>query len=808
MLVAGIESPRQIILNQLKGPLVFILLLAGALSFAVGEWFDASVILFAVLVNTVLGFFQEYKASRALEELRSLVKPFARVERDGNVKTISTDQIVIGDVLVLETGDVITADARLTQVWDLQTNESTLTGESTPVVKTLMEVSADAVIGDRTDMVWSGTTVMAGRARGVVVAVGKDTELGKIAELVRETRESPTPLQAQMTKFSRELAMLTFAVCLVVVGVGLARGFEIVEIVRLSAAIAVAAVPEGLLIGVTVVLVVGMRRILKAKALVRRLVAAETLGSVSVICTDKTGTITEGSMKVVKVGIGESGNLEDMLLIAALCNNVYFEGDLLHGTPTESALMRYAIDEGFSKHKLELDHARLAEIPFSSATKYMATLHNWEGKRRVLVKGAPEVIFSKCARTVRSEEIEVLTRQGLRLLAVAYKDIDGSQMDFKEEHLEALTYPGFFAIADPIRAEAKETIKQAKLAGVRTVIITGDHPETARYIAHEAGFDGDSVAVMTGVQLDALSDEAFSNEVQTIDVYARVTPAHKVRIVNAWKSRGASVAMTGDGVNDGPALKAADVGIALGSGTEVAKQTSDLVLLDNNLATLVAAIKQGRILFDNIRKIVVYLLSDSSSELLLIVIALAFGLPLPILPAQLLWINLVTDGFPHIALTFEPGEKNIMTELPRSRAEPLLNREMKELIILIGIITNIGLFAIYGYLLATGAPIELVRTFIFAALGIVSLLYVFSIRSLRTTIFHVNPFQNWVLIGAVLIGFLFLLAPIVLPAFRSLFGFVELSLREWGVLVMIGVIEILLIECFKYAIARHRLPAT
>lgn len=799
------DGPFLLLWHQLKSPLVFILLAAAALSVAVGEGFDAIVILFAIGINTILGFVQEYKASQALSELRRLVKPFARVRREGEVLTIAAADVVLGDTLLLEAGDVVVADACLIMLTDLQVNESTLTGESAPVTKGLEVVSDQAIPAERTDMVFTGTTIVGGRAEARVVAIGAHTELGKTAQLVRDTEDAETPLQAQIRVFSRLLVLMVLGFTLFLIFMGLRSDLSFVETMRVAAAIAVAAVPEGLLVGMTVVLVVGMRRILKAGSLVRRLIAVETLGSVSVICTDKTGTITAGTMHVVESWSMEGENKEMLLTIAALCNNAYFEGDVLRGTPTETALMRHAFDAGYARPKLEETYGRLAELPFSSAIKYMATLHTWKnGQRMLFVKGAPEIVLPQCLTSDMTEKLQELTRQGLRVLAVAYKEVSANETTLTPSQLTGLTCVGFFAIADPLRPEAVQTIAQAKAAGVRTVIITGDHPDTARRIAQEAGFDGEGIDVLTGVELDLLSEEQFAERVQHVDVFARVTPAHKVRIIQAWRAAGASVAMIGDGVNDGPALKGADVGVALGSGTEVAKQTSDIVLLDNNLATLVRAIEQGRVLFDNIRKIIVYLLANSTSELFVITIALVFGLPLPILPAQILWINLVTDGFPHVALTFEPGEPGIMKQTPRPRVEPILNRHMKFLILTIGLVTNLGLLAVYGYLLLDGAPLALVRTAVFVSLGLSSLLYVFSVRSLRASIFRVNPFQNFYLNIAVLLGTFFLVAPFLIPRLRQLFGFVELGLPEWGALVMIAVLEVLLIELAKYAFSAKR----
>lgn len=776
-----------LLLNQLKSPLVYILLVAAALSIAVSDFFDAGVILFAVLLNTSLGFLQEFKASRALDALKALVQPEARVKRDGKIVTIDARDVVVGDVLVLETGDRVAADARVSIAVELQLNESTLTGESMPVTK----------IADDKENVFMGTTVVAGRGEAIVTEIGISTRLGQTAEMVASMEEEETPLQTELRRLSQTLSIAVLVVGLGVIIIGVSKGGELIEMVTLAAALAVATIPEGLLIGLTVILAIGMQRMLKVKALTRRLVAVETLGGVSIICTDKTGTITKGEMEVTTISADDR---KKALKVAALCNNAELEGTQVRGTMTEMALLTAAMHEGFVKDALEADHQRIDEIPFSSSAKFMATLHRHGSRNMILVKGAPEVVAGFCLKGAESvlPKALVMTEKGLRVIALAMKEVGQTTTKLRVEDLHDLTCVGLVGLSDPIRPEAAQTIKEAKRAGVRTILITGDHPKTAQTIAEHAGFGPERKRVITGAELDALSESAFAHRLASIDIYARVLPAHKVRIVQAWRHAGASVAMIGDGVNDAPALKAADIGVALGNGTEVAKQTSDMVLLDSNLSTLVQAIAQGRVIFDNIRKVVAYLLTDSFAAMVLIIASFLLGLPIPIFPAQILWINLVTDGFPHMALTIEKPERGIMSEPPRPRSERVINKEMRVIIGLVGITTVALMLGLYLYLLSIEMPIEKIRTIIFTALGLNSLLYVLSIRTFRSSMFTSNPLQNPWLVVSMGVGLLFLLAPLLIPSFRALFDFVPLSFLEFGALVMLALVRQLVTEGIKF----------
>ncbi|MFH1433298.1 MAG: HAD-IC family P-type ATPase [Candidatus Uhrbacteria bacterium] len=824
-----------ILLRQFNNPFMYILIFAAGVSIAFADWVDAGVIAAAIVVNTLVGFIQEYKASQALEHLRSMVKPMVRVRRADEEMVIPAGQIVPGDLLLLDAGDHVAADARIVFANTFETNEAALTGESLPILKQVEPVAAGTVLAERTCMVYAGTVVTAGRARAVVVATGLRSELGKIAKLVSETKEEQTPLQVQLGRLAKWLSVLFVAVSLLIFAIGVLSGRSMFEMFLTAVALAVAAVPEGLIVAVTAIFAIGMQRILRRHALIRRLIATETLGSVSVICTDKTGTITEAQMKVTELVTGEQVILESksaskpnsknaMLAhqIAMLCNNTAINRETeglekleVLGSPTESALVRAALEAGFRKFRLEEEHERFYEIPFDSRRKYMATVNAWdEDHRAILLKGAPERVLEFCQTVqVGGDQVELtegkrarllltaheMTTRGLRVLAVAYRQTGLTTQEITETDLPGSTFVAFYGLRDPIRADAKETIARAKSAGVRTVIITGDHPDTAVAIALEAGVEADPEHTMTGPDLDQLTDEEFAARVDSINVYARVEPTHKVRIVDAWQKHGAVVSMTGDGVNDAPALKAADIGVALGTGTEVAKETADMVLLDNALTTIVAAIEQGRVIFDNIRKVTVFLLANGFSEMILVGGAVLVGLPLPLLPAQILWVNLITDGFPSIALTTEPGEPGVMDEPPRAKTESIMSREMKVLIFIIAMVADIALFGIFYFLYQTGLySIEFIRTFVLTALAVSSLMYVFAIKSFRRSILKTPLFNNkWLWLG-VIVGFLLQIAVVTVPVLQNIFETVSLSWIHWLILLGIGSIKLVAIEVAKW----------
>jgi Ca2+-transporting ATPase len=800
-------SPLIILLQQFLSPLMYILLIATIASLFIGEIKDAIVISIAVIINVVIGFIQEMKAAKAAQALKAYEVHHSQVRRDGKIISIESKKLVPGDIVILAAGSRMPADIRLSYAVDFNVEEAILTGESKAVKKNTQTLSEaqQLTIGDRTNMTYSGTYAISGKAEGVVVATGNKTELGKIAQLITETKEDDTPLQSQIRKFSWFLGWLMLGVVGFVFVLGILKQFPIKDLILMSIALAVAAVPEGLLVAVTVVLAIGMQKMLKRRALVRHLIAAETLGSVSIICTDKTGTLTKGFMAVEKI---YTRNVpEHELLLAAVLNNDAQVNKERIGNPTEIALLEAAQSRGIDFLKLRNEHPRTDEIPFSSDKKYMATVHTIgrttpdDSTQRLIVKGAPEKIFAMCSLDENTrkdfyQKASELTGEGLRVLALCYKDQD-SLVGNLENNLNNLTLLGLVGLQDPLREHAADTVSELARAGIRTILVTGDHKETARNIALGAGIPAQETTILTGEELDKMSDKDLYENIANIDLFARVDPKHKIRIVNAWKHRGESVAMIGDGVNDAPALKAANIGVALGSGSDVAHEISDMVLLDNNLSTISAAVRQGRIIFDNIRKIIVYLMADSFSEIVLILGALILGLPMPILATQIFWINLVTDGFPDLALTVEPGEPEIMSEPPRAKNEPIMNKQMKILIFIIGIVTDLGLFALYFGLLRTNWDLIHIRTIMFTALAIDSLFYVFSVRSIRSSLFRVNPFKNKWLNLAVCAGALVQLSVIYLPPLQKLFSTVALGAYEWGIILGLALIKLVGIEVTK-----------
>jgi len=817
-----------VLVRQFASPLIIVLLVAAGVTIVMNALVDTGVILAAVFINTIIGFFQEYKASRALEQLRSLVQPIALVLRDGQEVEVDATQLVPGDILIIKIGDRISADARLVEVVNLVVNESALTGESLPVTKELNVLPVGTLLAERSNILYAGTTITAGRGLAVVIETGVNSELGKIAELVQNTEETSTPLQVQLKRLARWISVVVCVLVAFVFLLGLLKGFSTFEMFEVSVALAVAAIPEGLVVAVTVILAIGMQRILKRKSLVRRLVAAETLGSVSVICSDKTGTITEGEMRVTDVvSFTESYLVRDLLdgypdeikkIIhnIALCNDADLvaceDGMELKGSPTERALMRAVIDLGIDVDELTSRHKRTAEIPFDSSHKFMLTANDWSGGSRLLFKGAPGIILKACDR-IRLDgksikmtdeqrkklvaQVDLLTQKGLRIIATAYKQSKTVVTDLSGHELSGYTFSGFIGLRDPLRKEARQQIRAAERAGVKTIIITGDHPQTAKAIGIEAGLSVEADGVVIGSQLDEWSDSELERRVSKIQIYARVEPRHKIRIVKAWQARGEVVAMTGDGVNDAPALKAADIGVALGSGTEVAKQAADVVLLNNDLGTITAAIEEGRIMFDNIRKSTVYLLAGSFSEISLIAGSIALGLPLPITATQILWINLFADSFPGAGLTMEPGEKGVMRRSPRPRKEAVLNSSMIKMILSAALILNIGFFALYFWLLGQGMEVEQMQSIMFAAVSIDSLLFIFSVRKFHSSIFRSNPFSNPYLVVGVGMGFGLMFLALLHPFFQYVFHIMPLSLSHWLLLLIIGMVKLIAIEIAK-----------
>lgn len=842
-------SRIKIFISQFNNALIYILLFTGILSFVIGAINEAWVIFGAVAINVIVGFFQENKANNAIAKLKEMVEHSALVLRDGKDITIDSADVTVGDIILIRAGNRVPADARLIEGADLLIDEAMLTGESMPSHKKIDLIPKGAAMADRENMVYAGTMVVSGLGRAMVTATAKHTEIGKIAGLVKETKEEKTPLQLRLSRFSRLLAILFGVVCAVIVLVGISRGHDLFEMLRVGAAVGVASIPEGLIVSVTFILALGMQRILKKKALTRKLIAAETLGSITVICSDKTGTLTEGKMHVAHIIIGEReyeiktmGSRQDeaeakaaslALQAGMMCNDAIIENpqDELGswrfiGTPTEIALLSAAVQSGLDKDKLLETEPQIDELPFNSERKYMLSLHSLGHRHyKLYEKGAPEKLLAKANKYYHLGEerllneagvsrlkktYEALTGRGLRVIGLATKEIKRSvkegefvpgEIDW-EKIDQGLTFVGFIAIKDPLRLEAKETITIARSAGIRTILITGDHQLTARAIAKEVGMPTKAENIIIGSDLENVSDEELVKLVKKIDIYARVSPHHKLRIVRALQERGDVVAMTGDGINDSPALKAADIGISLGTGTDIAKETSDIVLLDNNFKTIVSAIKQGRVIFKNIRKVITYLISDSMSEITLIVGSILLNTPLAILPAQILWINIVNDGLPHFSLAFERDHGEVMKEKPTRKDEPLLTNEMKTIIFGVGLFRDILLFCFFYYLYLKWQTqpemIQYLVTLIFIILGVKSLMSIFSLRSFGRHIWQHNPFNNKYMVIAVGASFSLLFLSVYWPPLRDLLGNSPIiNPTAWMIAFTIGVINILLIEAVK-----------
>ena len=811
-------SKLKIYLEQFKSPLIYILIFAGIITLFLREFTDAIVIFAAVIVNSTVGFIQENKASKSLKELKKAVTQEAEVLRGGNLKIINSQDVVPGDIIILNPGDKVFADARIIESQDLKVNEMALTGEWLPSEKISRTLLGQTHLMDRDNMVYMGCVVEAGRGKAVVTETGLNTEIGKVAQMIKETPEGKTPYQKKLSHFSTVVGIGITVMCIFIFLEGLIKGKEFIEMFTTSIALAVAAIPEGLPMAMTVILALGMQRVLKKKGLIRRLSSAETLGSTSIICTDKTGTLTEGKMKVAQIIGDKILTLKSGVLISeAFVENPDspIEQWILRGRPTDRALLEAGIENGLLNIKKEMEQDKISEVPFNPINKFSAVLYKESGEMNLYVCGAPERIFKRSNLTDQErrkleEKLKELTGKGLRVLATGYRKVDKSEnITYEIKGLKAICqnfiFTGFIALSDPIRKEAKQAIKICQKAGMRLIIVTGDHKLTAKAVAEELGFKITEENVLEGMDLDKLSDKEFEEILDKIQIYARAEPKHKMRIINAWQDRGEVVAMTGDGINDAPALKKADIGIALGSGTAVAKESSDLILLNDSFSIIIKAIEEGRVIIDNIRKVITYLLSDSFTEIILVGASVFVGAPLPIIAVQILWINLIEDGLPGMALAFEPKEKEIMQQKPATHEVPLLTKEMKFIIVIIGLITDAILLGLFFWLWKQGLDITYIRTMIFACLTIDSLFYVFSCKSLRKNLWHINLFSNKFLICSVVIGIIMLVAAVYVPFLQTLLKTVPLGVYDWSIIFGIGIINLILIETTKHHfIIRHQ----
>ena len=842
------------LIAQFNDFLVIILIVASIVSMLVGEKTDALIIIAIVIVNAILGLVQEGKAEKSLEALKKMASPYGKVLRDGHVIHIPSNKIVPGDVVLLEAGDIIPADLRLIESYNLKVEEASLTGESVPVDKDGEKIiSEDAGIGDRTNTAYMSTVVTYGRGKGIVVGTGENTEIGKIATMIQTYEEEATPLQKKLNQLGKYLGMGCIVICALVFLMGIIEGENILDMFMVSISLAVAAIPEGLPAVVTIVLALGMNKMVKRNAIVKRLLAVETLGCTTTICSDKTGTLTQNEMTVVKTytinnltsitGKGyapkgefisekakivpqENKDLNLLLSINVLCNDATLElsQDNIYkivGDPTEGALVTLAEKGNLKKKDMMDKYPRIAEIPFDSDRKMMTTFHkNYPiGKIVSFTKGAPDIIVNRCNRVYINGEIQPLTeeikknilemnnsfsRDALRVLASSCNIYDELPKDLSPENIENnLIFVGLVGMIDPPRNEAIESIKSCKNAGINTIMITGDYKETAFAVAKELGLAENIEEAVTGEDLNKMSDEELKEKVKNIKIYARVSPEHKVRIVNALKSNGEIVAMTGDGVNDALALKKADIGVSMGiTGTDVAKNTADVILTDDNFASIVSAVEEGRIIYSNIRKFVFFLLSCNIGEILIVFLSLLFNVPVPLIPIQLLWLNLVTDSFPALALGVERGEPDIMNNSPRDPKESILNKSMIVGIAIQSIAITVAVLLAYRWGLKIYGYDNLImpRTIAFTTLILSELIRSFSSRSERYTLFKIGFFTNKTIIYANLISLLLLFVVLYIPFLQTVFKIDTMAWREWSVVLRFCLIPIIAGELNKVAL--------
>lgn len=844
------KPPRSLLsmfIGQIKEVLILILIAAAFISALLGEYEDVAVILIIVILNAVIGVIQENKAENALKALKDMTKPSAKVVRDGKVIQIEANQIVPGDIILLDAGDSVPADLRLVESVSLYSNESALTGESVPAEKTTEIIIKEQVpLGDRKNMLFMGTTITGGRAKAVAVETGMKTQLGRIAELLDTAEIEQTPLQEKLSKLGKTLGIAAVLIVFVVFLLGLWRGENLFDMLLISISLAVAAVPEGLPAVVTIVLALGVTRMSRQKAIIRRLPAVETLGTSTVICSDKTGTLTKNEMTATKIyldndvfnitGTGYSPegkfldqsnqemsvsnheNLRLMLLGGLLNSDARLEetdkGFRILGDPTEGALVVAAGKAGMTTEKMASQYPRLAEIPFDSQRKMMSTFHNIGGSIVSFTKGAPDVIINHCTSLIDGQSTNELTpelkanlfdinskiaSQGQRVLAISMRKWSEIPSEVSPESVEnELTFIGFFAIQDPARPEAKEAVALCHSAGIRTIMITGDHLDTAKAIASELNIRQPEDESLTGDQLEQMSDEELRDIVNKVSVYARVSPEHKLRIVSALKHHGHIVAMTGDGVNDAPALKKADIGAAMGiTGTEVAKEASDMVLQDDNFATIVKAVEEGRTIYNNIRITIQYLLSCNTGEITAILLALLFGLGSPLSPIMILWMNLITDGPPALALGLEPPQKGIMQRPPRKPNEGVFSDGVGARIIYQGLM--IGIIALGSYWLALhwGRTLEEARTVAFLTMALSQLVHSLNVRSINLSVFKIGIGSNRSLNWSILISAAALSMTIFIPFLRNVFETVVLRPSDWIFVFSLCLLPLLLVETRK-----------
>ena len=797
-------------IKQFNDFMIIILIIASAISAAVSyfqgenDYIDSIIIIAIVILNAFMGVIQEAKAEKSIEALKQMTPPKAKVIRENETKEINAKDLVPGDIIILEAGNYVPADCRLIESHNLKIEESSLTGENEPVLKDAeMICKKDVALGDQLNMVFMTGIVVNGHAKAVVTGTGMNTKVGKIANMIIEDNAPQTPIQKKLSQVGKTLGIVCLVICLLIFVIGLIKNIEPMEMFMTSVGLAVAAIPEGLPAIVTIVLSIGVTKMAKQNSIIRKLPAVETLGSSKVICSDKTGTLTQNKMKVVEI---KSENIEFISELATMCTDctiTYKEGKAqVNGEPTEIALVQNGLQNNKNKTELYQKMPRINEIPFDSSRKMMTTIHKINNKYRIITKGAPDVLLERCEITT-NEKIKVqnenskMAKKALRVIAVAYKDVDYLPNHIESNAIENnLNFVGLIGMIDPPREGVKEAVKSCKKAGIKTVMITGDHIETAKAIAKDLNILGKYDKAMTGKELDKIPQNKLEKEIKEYSVFARVTPEHKVRIVKAWQKTGAVVAMTGDGVNDSPALKNADIGIAMGqNGTDVAKNAADMVLTDDNFVTIVKAVKQGRNIYDNIKKAIHFLISTNIGEIVTIFVGLILGFKSPLLAIQLLWVNLVTDSLPAIAIGLEPPEKNIMNRKPVDSRKSIFADGLWNKIIVEGIM--LGMLTLVAFSMGNKYyGIEVGRTMAFLAIGFLELVHSFNIKS-EESIFKTGIFENKFLIGSFILGIFVQTIVVIVPSLAQIFKLVPLTNMQWLITIIISILPIPIMEMQK-----------
>ena len=799
-------------INQFKDFMIIILIIAAIISAVVsyiewtGDYFDSIIIIAIVVFNGIMGLIQEAKAEKSIEALKKMSAPVAKVRRNGKVLTVNGEDIVPGDIVILETGCYVPADIRLINTYNLKVEESSLTGETEAVEKdeNALFNNQKVPLGDMKNMVFAGTAVVNGHAEGIVTNIGMNTEVGKIASMIITNEAPQTPIQKKLSEVGKVLGIACVVICALIFVIGVIKKISVVEMFMTSVGLAVAAIPEGLPAIVTIILSIAVTKMAKRNAIIRKLPAVETLGSSKVICSDKTGTLTENNMKVVEI----IGNKNKILEYGSLCCNCEINEGVVEGEPTEVAIVKEAVKEKQNKVL-----PRICEIPFDSNRKLMSTVNELEnGKYRIITKGAPEILLGICDYYEENNNVhdmnstilskiknknEKMAEKALRVLGVAYLDVDIMPKEISADFLEkGLIFVGLIGMIDPPRKGVKEAVLACRRAGIKTVMITGDHIITAKAIAKDLEILRGRELAITGQELDKIPDSKLEKEIMNYSVFARVTPEHKVRIVKAFQKTGAVVAMTGDGVNDAPALKKSDIGIAMGrKGTDVAKNAADMILNDDNFVTIVDAVKQGRNIFDNIKKAIHFLIATNIGEIVTIFVGLLLGVKSPLLAIQLLWVNLVTDSLPAIALGLEPPEKDIMNRPPRDSKKSIFADGLMGKIVVEGFM--IGMFTILAFFIGNRYyGIEVARTMAFISLGMLELIHSFNVKS-EESIFKVGLFENKYLVGAFLLGTVLQLGIVFVPTLAEIFKLTQLNTTQWLITIAISIAPIIIVEIQK-----------